>query len=275
MTCLEAQDLMAGFVARAIPEAARETLQAHLGGCPSCRASAERLAAAWEFLGRLEPPPVPLDLAARLRAAEGKLPATLPVPKPPPAPRFSFLLLRLGWRPAAALAVLALAAGFWLTQRRFAPRPRPPLPSAPVAPLPSAPPPLSWSHAGAGTLRLLAVPAAAVWAAPGSRGAVDEREGRLLLESGVVWGRPQEGAMLRLEAAGWKATVTRGTFTASASGGVVALTCHEGFLRVEAGPGFAGPSAVPEGTSVLLLPGQPPVGPRPARALYPGEPAGP
>ena len=55
-----------------------------------------------------------------------------------------------------------------------------------------------------------------------------------------------------------------------------AFTCHEGFLKVEEGPGFTGgPAAVPERTSVLLLPGRPPVGPRPARALYPGEPEEP
>ena len=262
MTCLEAQDLLAGFVAQALPEAARSAVGAHVTACPSCQDAARRVKTAWEFLEGLEFPPPPLDLSERLAAVT--VPSLAPPPPPPRPPAL--------WRGRIVLALLLLlvmgAVPGGLMLRRAFLKPVQTLPVAPV-PFPSVPAPTPWRHDGEGVLLLVAVPGAEVWAASGSEGLLDEAGGRLSLVEGTVWGRPLAGEMLRLDVAGWPATVTRGTFTAAASGGVASLTCHEGFLRIDLKPE---PLAVPGGTGVLLMQGRAPLGPRPARSLYPGKP---
>ncbi len=262
MTCLEAQDLLAGFVAQALPEASRAAVSAHVAACPSCQDAARRVRTAWEFLGGLEFPPPPLDLRARLAAVT--VPALAPPPPPPAPPR--------RWRGGIVLALLVLGAvpaALWF--RGAFRKPVPPPPAAPP-PAPDAPALTPWSHGGEGVLQLVAVPGAEIWAASGSEGMLDEAAGRLHLVEGTVWGHPLAGEMLRLDVAGWPVTVTRGTFTAEGFGGTASLTCHEGFLRIDLKPE---PLAVPEGTTVLLMEGKPPLGPRPSRSLYPGSPGRP
>ena len=265
MTCLEAQNLLAGWLAGALEEAARSGVQEHLPACAACAASERRLREAWDFLDSLEPPAPPLDLPERLEAAVPAS-AAAPVPEPgPPARKPPAALV------AAAACVAALLAGIWIWQNPFRPAP-PPLPKEAPRPEPPRPPPLHWAHPGEGWMSLVSLKGARIWAASGSRGAVDAAEERLVLEEGTVWGRPLAGEKLSLEAAGWRATLLRGTFTASVVGGVVALTCHEGLMRLDSGPAFSGPSVLPGGTSVMLLPGRPPLGPRTALGIYPGEP---
>lgn len=268
MTCLEVQDLMAGLVAEALPEERRAGLAAHVAACPACREAERRIRAAWDSLGALEVPPPPLDLKARLEAALDHLPAAaVPPPLPSPPRRLPVLPLAAG---------LLLLGGGWAVWRLLpgesAALPDPAAAPEP-APLPAEPEPLlPWTHAGEGPLRLVGVPGALLWAGSGSGGGFDDRHPKLRLDEGEIWGRPLEGEMVRLELGAWRLTVIRGTFTASATAESAAVTCHEGFLRVDAGPGLSEPLAVPERTTVLLVPGRGPVGPRPARTLYPGEP---
>lgn len=262
MICLEAQDLLAGFVAQALSETARSEVSVHVAECSSCQDAVRRVRTAWEFLEGLEFPPPPLDLRERLAAVT--IPSLTPPPPPPAHPA--------RWRRRIVMALLTLlvigAVPGGLMLRRVFRKPAPPPPVVP-APPPAEPVLTPWSHSGEGALQLTAVPGAEVWVASGGQGMLDETGGRLHLVEGTVWGHPLPGEMLRLDVAGWPATVTRGRFTASASGAVASLTCHEGFLRIDLKPE---PFAVPEGTVVLLIPGKPPLGPRPVRSLYPGRP---
>jgi hypothetical protein len=270
MTCLEVQDLLAGFVAQALPETARSPVSAHVAACSSCQDAARRVRIAWEFLEGLEFPPPPLDLGERLKTVILP-PLSAPVRAPPPPPFWHRLQ-----RPVLVTAgVASVVMGLWVggtVAYGVWPRRASDLSSGPApvpSPLPARPVLTPWSHSGKGVLQLVAVPGAEVWAASDSQGMLDESGGRLHLVEGTVWGHPFPGERLRLDVAGWPVTVTRGRFTAEGFGAVASLTCHEGFLRIDLEPE---PLAVPEGTVVLLIPGKPPLGPRPARALYPGRP---
>ena len=275
MICLEVQALASGALAGALEEPVREAVRIHLGECAACRSAETRLRAAWEFLGGMEPPPLPLDLKERLQAARPLVSRPPPVPQPPaPRRRGPHPLTKLAW------ALLALGAGFAVgipLRDRFRPPPPPPMSVAALRTLVPAPP-TSWRNSGEGVMHLAAVPGAEVWASPFAQGALAQDTGRLFLSEGAVWGAPLSGETLRLELAGWQATVLRGTFSASVQGGMATLTCHEGFLRLDGGPGFEGPRPdylrIPEGSCVLLVPGRRLVGPRPARAPYPGDPGG-
>jgi anti-sigma factor RsiW len=104
-------DLAAGLVDGALDHVTRERALAHLAHCPPCRAQveAERQLKARLTAARKAPPPVPPDLAARLRALPGSAAGTPPLAVPPATPRRARRPLgavRPGGRAPAARPVL-------------------------------------------------------------------------------------------------------------------------------------------------------------------------
>ena len=266
MTCLEAQNLLAGVLADVLTAAERSALESHLLSCPSCTAVGHRLKQAWVFLEGLQPPAVPMNLGQRLKSAATAKSAPEVAHDPPPPP---VRLPRKAWVLLAVALLLAAAAYWWIPTRRPPPRSQPPKPEAP---------PVPWSHEGIGPMALTAVPGADLWTGPASRGALTA-SGILRLDEGLLWGSPPPGKDLRLQAAGWTLTITRGRFSVRVLGTAVVLSCHpkegatEGLAVIESGASFVGPlplEAGKDGASILLLPGRRPLGPLPLRSPYPG-----
>jgi anti-sigma factor RsiW len=92
VTCREAIDLFADFLAAAVPPVALARLEAHLGGCDECRAYLATYRRTREVTTRSAPPVMPAELRDRLQRfllaelghpGEGRGGAAPPVPSPP------------------------------------------------------------------------------------------------------------------------------------------------------------------------------------------------
>jgi anti-sigma factor RsiW len=103
------EDELTAYLDGALAPAARDAVEAHLAGCPGCRAARDRLAATLALLRRL---PVASAPSPRF---EQRLFTRLAAERPAPAAR-PRLRAWLGWRFAGpALATAALAATLIVT----------------------------------------------------------------------------------------------------------------------------------------------------------------
>lgn len=142
-------ELLSAFADGETTEGERETIAAHLAGCEACRELLDDLRLLDRLAADEAVPPVPADLAARLRARLDAEPAPAAAPV---AVRVPVARVPVGFRrglPLAAAASLVVAALVWLLRLEAPHRDLPPGPppavadrmeaALPAAPSPAAP----------------------------------------------------------------------------------------------------------------------------------------
>jgi hypothetical protein len=117
MICEQVKEHMADYLAGSLSRAAAEEWDEHCAGCVACKQEAAALAETWRMLGLLEEQQPSARLRSRFyESLEAYRQGTESV-LPAPARRQFFDWGWRGWAWSAALLVVGIAAGEWLSSR--------------------------------------------------------------------------------------------------------------------------------------------------------------